>query len=57
MIPIHGTINFTGTKVGDIAEQSCDLGYELAGFKVITCLDDGLWSHPPVTCSLIGKAA
>ena len=56
MIPIHGTINFTGTKVGDIAEQSCDLGYELAGFKVITCLDDGLWSHPPVTCSFIGKA-
>ena len=53
--PLHGSISFTGTDVGATAEQSCDTGYSMTGVSVITCLENELWSHGPVTCTPIGK--
>lgn len=50
--PDNGSITYTGTYVGATAEQSCNTGYTLKGVKVISCLADGLWSHPPVKCTL-----
>ena len=53
--PDNGSITYTGTYVGATAEQSCNTGYTLKGVKVISCLADGLWSHPPVKCTLKGN--
>lgn len=53
--PEYGSITYSGRHIGATAEQSCDEGYKLSGKAVITCLEDGLWSEPPVTCTKIGN--
>ena len=57
VVPDHGRIsNQSGRHVGATAQQLCDKGYKPSGTSVITCLEDGLWSEPPVTCIKIGNA-
>ena len=56
VVPEHGKlVNQTGRYVGATASQLCDKGYKLSGSRIITCLEDGLWSEPPVTCIKIGN--
>ena len=46
----NGAMMMTGNSVGDTATYTCDMGFELVGVMMVTCLSDGTWDNPPPEC-------
>ena len=51
--PTNGVVSH-GMDVGDLADYSCNDGFELIGEDMRTCQTDGTWSGSAPTCQLIG---
>ena len=51
--PTNGVVSH-GMDVGDLADYSCNDGFELIGADMRTCQADGTWSGNAPTCQLIG---
>lgn len=51
MAPLHGNLSCPDGQVTNTScNTSCDVGYELTGLAERTCLPNGSWTTPPVTC-------
>ena len=50
----NGRVTFNGTLVGDMANYTCDLGFELIGNTTTTCtvvdMDSGVFQPAPPSC-------
>ncbi|ELU05207.1 hypothetical protein CAPTEDRAFT_227166 [Capitella teleta] len=46
----HGAVTLNGSTVGDVAINSCDLGYSLIGPASRTCIGDGIWDGFEARC-------
>ncbi|KAH3700409.1 hypothetical protein DPMN_075385 [Dreissena polymorpha] len=47
------TSNGTGTVYGSTRFYTCNTGYRLAGERLITCREDGIWSTPPACVTIM----
>lgn len=48
--PANGKTVYISTRIGAVAEYSCDCGYQLIGSKTRTCQPDGLWDGRNAIC-------
>ena len=49
--PMNGRVNHTaGTTFGQIANYSCNTGYNMVGDNTRTCQATGVWSGSAPTC-------
>ena len=48
--PFSGSIICSGTKFNDFCSLSCPLGYILAGDRIRTCQENGVWSNTNMSC-------
>lgn len=51
-LPTNGQVNYSqpALEPNTTASFSCQLGYNLDGFMVLTCQDDGQWDNPEPMC-------
>ncbi|XP_072024065.1 sushi, von Willebrand factor type A, EGF and pentraxin domain-containing protein 1-like isoform X2 [Amphiura filiformis] len=49
-IPDHGFVNSTEFYYPKSIKVSCSIGYILQGEEVVTCLENGVWSHSVPEC-------
>ncbi|XP_064385063.1 deleted in malignant brain tumors 1 protein-like isoform X2 [Halichondria panicea] len=49
----NGTISSTEATFGTVLTFSCNNGYKLSSPEGVTCMENGVWSGPPPTCSEI----
>ena len=46
----NGVILMPDNTLGSIAEFTCDVGYELVGSTLLTCLETEIWDLPAPNC-------
>ena len=53
--PTNGQVTYSQVALepNTTASFSCQLGYNLDGFTVLTCSDDGQWDNPVPTCQAV----
>ena len=49
--PANGSVAVTGVMTGDTATFSCDIGHELFGSPLISCLSNATWNAEPPICA------
>ena len=54
-LPTNGQVSYSQSALepNTTASFSCQLGYNLDGFEVLTCGEDGQWDNPEPTCRAI----
>lgn len=45
------TLYAVGNGSGDVVEYKCKTGYKLSGENTTTCIIDGYWTEPNITCN------
>ena len=55
--PANGAVDFPSgtTTYGEIADYTCEPGYDLVGVASRTCQSDSHWSGTEPTCDIKGK--
>jgi hypothetical protein len=48
--PADGSVEYSSTVVGSVAEYSCNEGFVLDGLTTRVCQIDGVWSHEEPSC-------
>ncbi|KAI9565253.1 hypothetical protein GHT06_009036 [Daphnia sinensis] len=53
--PLNGRIKDSGSShfVGDIVKFACNRNFQLLGQAEITCMENGVWSHPAPLCQML----
>lgn len=51
--PLHGGLEVSGQRAGDIATFLCDPGYTMLGPKTVSCQLGGQWSDVAPTCRFV----
>jgi len=51
----NGAVTYNGTRLGDMATFTCDVGYIHSGDTGTTCLASESWGEYNVSCRPVGK--
>lgn len=53
--PADGLVTVSVTTYDEMANYTCDAGYDLIGVQTRTCLQDGNWSDAEPSCQRKGQ--
>ena len=50
-VPLNGSVSSNGSFVNDVANFTCDFGFELEGDTQRVCEENGMWSNMVPNCT------
>ena len=48
--PLNGVLRIFGTTLANPARYDCDIGFQIVGFNIRACLENGSWSGTAPRC-------